>query len=62
MLVKKLYFINPKFKLSIYIYSSFNKNLVTMMQQYYDSNFASLHVRVSNRAALNMYKNALGFE
>ena len=33
-----------------------------MMQQYYDANFASLHVRVSNRAALNMYKNALGFE
>ncbi len=33
-----------------------------MMQQYYDANFASLHVRVSNRPALGMYKNSLGFE
>lgn len=33
-----------------------------MMVDYYDANFASLHVRVSNRAALHMYKDNLGFE
>jgi hypothetical protein len=33
-----------------------------MMAEYYNANFASLHVRVSNRAALHMYKDNLGFE
>jgi len=33
-----------------------------MMVEYYDACFASLHVRVSNRAALNMYKENLNFE
>ena len=32
------------------------------MQEYYGASFASLHVRVSNRAALSMYKDVLGFE
>lgn len=32
------------------------------MQEYHDGNFVSLHVRVSNRAALHMYKDVLGFE
>ncbi len=33
-----------------------------MMVEYYNANFASLHVRVSNRPALHMYKDNLGFE
>jgi hypothetical protein len=33
-----------------------------MMVEYYDASFASLHVRVSNRAALYMYKDNLKFE
>jgi len=33
-----------------------------MMAEYYNANFASLHVRVYNRAALHMYKDNLGFE
>ena len=32
------------------------------MVEYYNATFASLHVRVCNRAALNMYKDNLGFE
>lgn len=32
------------------------------MVEYYDASFASLHVRVSNRAALYMYKDNLSFE
>ena len=32
------------------------------MVEYYDASFASLHVRVSNRAALFMYKDNLNFE
>ncbi len=32
------------------------------MVEYYDASFASLHVRVSNRAALHMYKENLKFE
>ncbi len=32
------------------------------MVEYYNATFASLHVRVSNRAALHMYKDNLGFE
>jgi vacuolar-type H+-ATPase subunit F/Vma7 len=33
-----------------------------MMKEYYDANFVSLHVRVSNRPALQLYKDNLGFE
>jgi vacuolar-type H+-ATPase subunit F/Vma7 len=33
-----------------------------MMVEYHNASFASLHVRVSNRAALHMYKENLGFE
>jgi hypothetical protein len=33
-----------------------------MMVEYFDASFASLHVRVTNRAALHMYKDFLGFE
>ena len=33
-----------------------------MMVEYHDASFASLHVRVSNRAALQMYHINLGFE
>lgn len=32
------------------------------MVEYYNASFASLHVRVSNRAALHMYKDNLNFE
>jgi len=32
------------------------------MVEYYDANFVSLHVRVSNRPALHMYKDILGFD
>ena len=32
------------------------------MVEYYEASFASLHVRVSNRAALHMYKDNLNFE
>jgi len=33
-----------------------------MMVEYFSANFVSLHVRVSNRAALYMYKENLGFD
>jgi len=33
-----------------------------MMTEYHNASFASLHVRVSNRAALHMYRDNLGFE
>ena len=33
-----------------------------MMQEYFDADFVSLHVRVSNRPALHLYHNNLGFE
>lgn len=33
-----------------------------MMSEYYNAKFSSLHVRVSNRAALYMYKDNLGFD
>ena len=32
------------------------------MVEYHDATFVSLHVRVSNRAALFMYRDQLGFE
>ena len=33
-----------------------------MMKEYYDASYVSLHVRVSNKAAIHMYKDILGFE
>ena len=35
---------------------------INMMQEYFDADFVSLHVRVSNRPALHLYHNNLGFE
>ena len=35
---------------------------INMMQEYFDADFVSLHVRVSNRPALNLYHNNLGFD
>jgi len=32
------------------------------MQEYYDADFVSLHVRVKNRAALHLYHKTLGFD
>jgi peptide alpha-N-acetyltransferase len=35
---------------------------VQMMQEYYNATYVSLHVRVTNKPALHMYKDILGFE
>ncbi len=35
---------------------------INMMQEYYDADYVSLHVRVSNRPALHLYHNYLGFD
>ena len=35
---------------------------INMMQQYFDADFVSLHVRVSNRPALHLYHKNLGFD
>ena len=35
---------------------------INMMQEYFDADYVSLHVRVSNRPALHLYHNNLGFE
>ena len=35
---------------------------LNMMQEYYDADYVSLHVRVSNRPALHLYHNNLGFD
>ena len=32
------------------------------MRNVYDAKYSSLHVRVSNRAALTLYKDVLGYE
>ncbi len=32
------------------------------MKEVYDAEFCSLHVRVTNRAAIGLYKDALGYE
>jgi ribosomal protein S18 acetylase RimI-like enzyme len=34
----------------------------TMMVEAFDAEFCSLHVRVSNRAALGLYRDVLKFE
>ena len=35
---------------------------LNMMQEYYDADYVSLHVRVSNRPALHLYHNNLGLD
>ena len=35
---------------------------INMMQEYFEADFVSLHVRVSNRPALHLYHNNLGFD
>lgn len=35
---------------------------IQMQQEYFDADFITLNVRVSNRAALHLYHNILGFE
>ena len=35
---------------------------INMMQEYFDADFVALHVRVSNRPAIHLYQNNLGFE
>ena len=35
---------------------------LNMMQEYFDADFVSLHVRVSNRPALHLYHTNLGFD
>lgn len=35
---------------------------LNMMREYFDADFVSLHVRVSNRPALHLYHKTLGFE
>ena len=42
--------------------SKLMKHALNMMQEYFDADFVSLHVRVSNRPALHLYHNNLGFD
>ena len=42
--------------------SKLMSHALNMMQEYFDADLVSLHVRVSNRPALHLYKNTLGFE
>ena len=35
---------------------------INMMQEYFEADYVSLHVRVSNRPALHLYHNNLGFD
>ena len=35
---------------------------INMMQEYFDADYVSLHVRVGNRPALHLYHNYLGFD
>ena len=42
--------------------SKLMNHAINMMQEYFDADFVSLHVRVSNRPALHLYHNNLGFE
>ena len=42
--------------------SKLMNHALNMMQEYFDADFVSLHVRVSNRPALFLYHNNLGFE
>ena len=42
--------------------SKLMNHALNMMQEYFDADFVSLHVRVSNRPALFLYHDNLGFE
>ena len=42
--------------------SKLMNHAINMMQEYYDADFVSLNVRVSNRPALHLYHNNLGFD
>ena len=42
--------------------SKLMNHAINMMQEYFEADYASLHVRVSNRPALHLYHNNLGFE
>ena len=35
---------------------------INMMQEYFDADYVSLHVRVTNRPALHLYHKTLGFD
>ena len=42
--------------------SKLMNHAINMMQEYFEADFVSLHVRVSNRPALQLYHNNLGFD
>ena len=42
--------------------SKLMNHAINLMQEYYDADYVSLHVRVSNRPALHLYHNNLGFD
>ena len=42
--------------------SKLMNHAINMMQEYFEADYVSLHVRVSNRPALHLYHNNLGFE
>ena len=42
--------------------SKLMSHAINMMQEYFDADFVSLHVRVSNRPALHLYHRNLGFD
>ena len=42
--------------------SKLMNHAINMMQEYFDADFVSLHVRVSNRPALHLYHKNLGFD
>ena len=42
--------------------SKLMNHALNMMQEYFDADFVSLHVRVSNRPALHLYHKNLGFD
>jgi peptide alpha-N-acetyltransferase len=42
--------------------SKLMSHALNMMKEYFDADFVSLHVRVSNRPALHLYKETLSFE
>ena len=42
--------------------SKLMSHAINMMQEYFDADFVSLHVRVTNRPALHLYHKNLGFD
>jgi len=42
--------------------SKLMNHAINMMREYFDADYVSLHVRVSNRPALHLYHNNLGFD